>query len=336
MGAEEEPSAKWTCHRCGDAADTEFLAASKNTANIVTTSRDNDFDELSWWVVDLTNHSQGATALVKRCMRTYGWDGSMTRKVLAAYRQFIILKKELKDWNANILSPCHLVEQMWHCHILDVVNYCHDMMLLCGRLIGHNPDGALDYVGKKMREEATRVSLLEHFGSYDEEIWKFSQDMISIHFRAYNKRDITINAHRTDTLGHALREYKSRIGRSEFVWRFEFIQGKKQVEVHPDLTPESLQMTGNDLIYCYIGPLNDDDANEEKRFLTVGVKDQNGEKCMFRIKRTTQMRKLFRVHTERKGMHVQDCRFMTNGEAMDPNVSAAYFNLKDNDIIDCI
>jgi len=277
--------------------------------------------------------------------------------VLDAYHQFITLKKELKDWDANILSPCHLVDQMWHCHILDVANYCHDMMLLCGRLVGHNPDGALDYVGKQMRDEATRVSLLEHFESYDVEVWNFSQDMINIRvkldkgeetvleevmrttkmqdvfrryaatkgftpadsltfrrnnkrihgnktvadlgleendlidcvlrraaininlrFRAYNREEITINVRRTDKLRYALREYVIRIGRSGFVRRFEFIKDKSRFEVHPDSTPERLQMTDNDLIYCYVGPQNDDFANEENESITVRLKDLGGQR----------------------------------------------------------
>jgi len=64
--------------------------------------------------------------------------------------------------------------EMWHCHILDVVNYCHDMMLLCGHVVGHNPDGALDYIAKQKRDDTTRASLIDHFGSYDEEVWAFS------------------------------------------------------------------------------------------------------------------------------------------------------------------
>ena len=69
-------------------------------------------------------------------------------------------------------APSHLVDQMWHQHILDVTNYCHDMMLLCGHVVGHNPDGALDYGGKKIRDTNTHRGLEDLFrGSYDKEIW---------------------------------------------------------------------------------------------------------------------------------------------------------------------
>ncbi len=149
--------------------------SASDTPNISIPPRENDFNTKTWWMVDLTSiggsSSQGATALVKRCMRTYGWDETKTRKVLAAYRQFIILKKELKDWDDNIVSPCHLVDQMWICHIVDVVNYYHDMMLLCGHVVDHNPDGALDHAAMQKRDKTTRASLKKHFGSYDEEVW---------------------------------------------------------------------------------------------------------------------------------------------------------------------
>jgi len=172
-------SAKRT-HR--DISDDEEVKVRSDNPLILIQPRENDFSAKTWWMVDLSpleeTSLQGASALVKRCMRTYGWDETKARKILAAYRQFIILKKKLKDWDATILSPCHFVDQMWHCHILDVVNYCHDMMLLCGHVVGHNPDGALDSAAKQKRDEATRASLKEHFGRYDEEVWNFSSDVL--------------------------------------------------------------------------------------------------------------------------------------------------------------
>ena len=131
---ENVASAKRSHH---DVADAESLAVAVSKfcdiPTIVMTPRENDFNEKTWWMVDLAPVEeaslQGASALVKRCMRTYSWDEAKARKVLASYRQFIALKKNLQDWNAEILSPCYLVDQMWHCHILDVVNYCHDTAL---------------------------------------------------------------------------------------------------------------------------------------------------------------------------------------------------------------
>ncbi len=178
-------SAKRSHNHDGSDSDAGFLAvddgksrSTSHTPNSFIPQRENDFNAMTWWMVDLTpiggSSSQGASALVKRCIRIFGWDEPIARRVLAAYRQFIILKKEKKDWDATILYPCHLVEQMWHCHILDVVNYYHDMMLLCGNVVGHNPDDALDSAAKQMRVRATRVALMTHFGSHDEAVWIYS------------------------------------------------------------------------------------------------------------------------------------------------------------------
>ena len=107
-----------------------------------------------------------------RCQREYLWDEAKCRRVLNAYRQFLELKKIFEDWDATILSPSQVVDQMWHQHLLDVTNYCHDTILLCGHVVGHNPDGALDGPAKAARTKTTRDALFENFGSdYNKEMW---------------------------------------------------------------------------------------------------------------------------------------------------------------------
>ena len=142
-------ASKRSKNNSGDAVDRDdtSIVSGENSNDILIPSRADDFSNRTWWMVDMhkdddeeSSTTQGATALVKRCMRVYNWSLEKTRKVLTAYRQFLTLKKEHKDWNATILSPSYLVDQMWHQHILDVVNYTHDMMLLCGHVVGHNPD----------------------------------------------------------------------------------------------------------------------------------------------------------------------------------------------------
>jgi hypothetical protein len=145
--------------------------------DISLSPRDDEFSSTSWWLVDVESNdviTQGATPLVKRCIRVYGWDLVKTRKVLKAYRQFLFLKKQYEDWDGTKLSPCTLVDEMWQQHILDVVNYCHDMMLLCGCVLGYNPDETLDDVAKF---EKTREGLELHFkNNFDEDIWLGKQD----------------------------------------------------------------------------------------------------------------------------------------------------------------
>ncbi|KAL7548554.1 hypothetical protein ACHAWF_011844, partial [Thalassiosira exigua] len=159
--------------------ETDSSLAADPASESAIDSRPNDFSERSWWMVDVASDAaesstQGASALARRCMHVRGWDEAQTRRILAAYRQFLTLKKKLGDWDATLLSPCHLVDQMWHQHILDNFNYYHDMLLLCGRFVGHNPDGALDLEAKRRRDRFTRECLCQHFGRYDPEIWDFN------------------------------------------------------------------------------------------------------------------------------------------------------------------
>jgi hypothetical protein len=124
---------------------------------------------LTWWMVDLQAQpapDQGATPLVRRCVRALGWSEAKARSVLSAYRQFLHVKKMKKDWNATLLSPSVAVDQMWHQHILDSNNYPHDCAILCGRFVGHNPDGASDGPAKAERLKATKEALLECYGEY--------------------------------------------------------------------------------------------------------------------------------------------------------------------------
>lgn len=81
----------------------------------------------------------------------------------------LTLMKEHCDWDAKNWLPSLLVDQMWHLHILEVTNYNHDVILLCGHLVGHNPDRALS--GNAERDETTHKALEQRFPNYDKEIW---------------------------------------------------------------------------------------------------------------------------------------------------------------------
>jgi hypothetical protein len=351
-----------------DDSDDEALG-SDHQHNVLVPPRENDFNEKTWWMVDLDpveeTSLQGASVLVKRCMRTYNWDEAKARKVLAAYRQFIILKKKYQDWNAEILSPCYLVDQMWHCHILDVVNYCHDMMLLCGHVVGHNPDGALDSAAKQKRDDTTRKLLQQHFGSYDEEIWNYSPDsasenvksianqsegtavqeeksansvMITIHIEFFNDEEVSImvkrrdiKVKRTDRMEHVFNELASRSGLPASNLRFKLIDGEN---IHSDSTPESLGLNDNDRIHCFFTPphITPPPPHDTNDTITIRLKDQMGEEVMFRVRKTTRMMKVFNAYAGRKGMYVEDFPFMIDGEEINPFSSPADLDCKENDI----
>ncbi|KAL9185563.1 hypothetical protein ACHAXT_003340 [Thalassiosira profunda] len=118
--------------------------------------------------------------------------------------------------------------------------------------------------------------------------------------------------------------------------------------IGPDETPKMLELEDEDQIDCVlaqVGGADDDDAEgggESKPSgeggsepITIRVKDQNGEETMFKIKRTTRMKKVFSTYAARKGVEATAMRFMLDGENIDPESTPAALDLDDNDQIDC-
>jgi hypothetical protein len=141
----------------------------------------------SWWKIQLSSRTpSGATPLFTRCIRECGWSQVYTTRVLKGYRQFLELKTSVEDWDAEILSPPLPIDQMWHQHILDVKNCVADCMLLCGNLVGHNPDGGFDGSDRVSRIRSTKVALKARFGKdFDNEICSFEEVAIPVHEEHY-------------------------------------------------------------------------------------------------------------------------------------------------------
>jgi hypothetical protein len=114
-------------------------------------------------------------------MNAHNWSEEHARRVLKGYRQFMTLKARLEDWNATILSPSSVVDQIWHLHILDTQRYAADCITLCGQVVHHNVDAGLNGLtpeesdARRDRRANTRAALLEHFEENEidkERVWK--------------------------------------------------------------------------------------------------------------------------------------------------------------------
>lgn len=133
------------------------------------------FQPDTWWIVDRQYRPRlrgGATPLVSRCMRAYGWSEAYSRRVLHGYRQFLQLKTATNDWDALVLEPSKDINRLWQQHILDVVNYVFDCLLLCGHVLGHLPDEE-ELIEERIQRRRDTKQLLENvFSEIDGEIWR--------------------------------------------------------------------------------------------------------------------------------------------------------------------
>ncbi|KAL9188795.1 hypothetical protein ACHAXT_007173 [Thalassiosira profunda] len=167
------------------------VAGRSKRGGTTSTQRDEEID--AWWQIDSLKSIDstenalltGASRVVKAFLEDdyIAWfckaDGKtpdelfQTAAVVKAYRQFIDVKNQRNDWDANKLSPCILVEIMWKAHS-QLPAYASDMKLLCGRAVQFVDDEDID--DDEAGEEAARVqatvdAIQARCGSVDERVW---------------------------------------------------------------------------------------------------------------------------------------------------------------------
>ena len=115
--------------------------------------------------------------LKARCQRLYGWTSEFADKGIQGYCLFMKFKLQQEDWNASILSPSLVVDQVWHQHILDALHYYQACTKYTdGHVIGHDPDGGLDQAARAKRVESTKICLKLVFrNNVDAEVWSFEE-----------------------------------------------------------------------------------------------------------------------------------------------------------------
>ena len=215
----------------------------------------------------------------------------------------------------------HESDQMWHQHILDVVNYYHDMMLLCGRVIGHNPDGAM--AGKAERDEATKNALEQRFPDYERDIWGHVMS-IKLRFRDQYGNEEIIEAVYKGSMEGAFRKYAQKRNTALHLVKFRLNNGSL---IQMASTPKDLGLRENAIIRTSVSSVDT---------ITIRVKDLTGEETMFTVKRTTRMGKIFDAYAARKGCCPQSLRFSLDGENILCDFTPAELQLEDHDQIDVI
>ena len=84
-----------------------------------------------------------------------------------------------------------------------------------------------------------------------------------------------------------------------------------------------------------IGPVVSPDGGDD--VLIIRILDDTHEETYFKIKRTSEMRRVFVTYAERKGMECSALRFLLDGERIsDPDATPEMLELEDMDLIRCV
>lgn len=174
---EEEEDDRWRPPPRGGASPRGAPLTSREYLTVGVPASSHVFTAETWWIVDRHYRPvlrQGATPLLVRGMREYGWSEAYARRVLAAYRQWMELHAVAATRDVvPCYKPSRDVKRLWKQHILDPVNYVRDCALLCDYVVEHNPDDAeQDERTQRQRQRATREALDDRYRDVDVEVWR--------------------------------------------------------------------------------------------------------------------------------------------------------------------
>jgi Ubiquitin-2 like Rad60 SUMO-like len=300
-----------------------------------------------WWEVNRKHDpplSRGATPLVERCMRVFGWGEAFSRRTLRGYRQFMELKSVMNDWQETKLSAPIAVQQMWEQHILDNLNYTEDCFLLFGRVIGHDPDSILNERATNDRIKTTKIAFQARYGSdLDPDVWDYGQaetDTV-IDADSPEQTDPTPTARGmlpVASIGPGRNNSLSPRGRSMMVNPDEEVRSPLEIQTHNSHVDRgrgsSLTRSPPAQRSMSKGPRSPKSPTGNEP-ITIFLRDSNsGEETYFSLRYRSTLRIVFTVFAERKGLSQENLKFSFNSQVLTGYETPYSLGLEDRARID--
>uniref|UniRef100_A0A7S3NJX2 Ubiquitin-like domain-containing protein n=1 Tax=Aureoumbra lagunensis TaxID=44058 RepID=A0A7S3NJX2_9STRA len=112
--------------------------------------------------------------LLNECIREFGWEKEEAEKKFLEYKRFLTLKINVeKDGEDVELSPSADIDTIWHMHLSNNWNYKSLEKSAQRECIRHNPAGAKDLEGRRVRAVATISAYKARFETdLPQDIWK--------------------------------------------------------------------------------------------------------------------------------------------------------------------
>ena len=304
-----------------------------------------------WWELNRKHDpplTRGATPLVERCMRVFGWGEAFSRRSLRGYRQFMELKSVMNDWQETKLSAPIAVQQMWEQHILDNLNYTDDCFLLFGRVIGHDPDCILNERATVDRIKTTKIAFQARYGSdLDPDVWDFGQTDSDTVIDTDNAAEQPPHSAVTPrgmlpvaAVGLARNASLSPRGRSLMINSDDEGRSPLDIATHGSMAadrgrgnsrPRSPPAQQRSLSKGPRSPKSPS-GNEP---ITIFLRDSNsGEETYFSLRYRSTLRIVFTVFAERKGLSQENLKFSFNSQVLTGYETPYSLGLEDRARID--
>jgi small ubiquitin-related modifier len=155
---------------------------------------------------------------------------------------------------------------------------------------------------------------------------------ITVKVRNQSGDEMVFKVKKTTKMSKIIDAYGSRTGLQAGTFRFMF-DGQR---VKDDDTPKMLEMEENDQIDVLIEALGGGDtaADGEVATINIKVKDQSGDEMLFKVKKTTKMSKIMEAYAQRRGVGVENLRFVYDGQRLSKDGTPKMMEMDDEDQID--
>eukprot|EP00984_Skeletonema_dohrnii_P001398 scaffold446_cov133-Skeletonema_dohrnii-CCMP3373.AAC.9 len=286
----------------------------------------------AWW-------EQHSLALVKKTVEDCDCIEADARDIVKAYQQFLVVKREMKDWE-NELIPCDKVAAMMELHELhEDFDYQSDMQCLCDHDFGGNQLLVCGKDDDSDREKATFEAVKKRFGSeFNEELWNtVSICIVEVDggikwdpaSEDLNKSGFFVDRQKSDPLQSAFEAYTLSGDPVEPTTDFQFLLSRTEEVIDPNDTASGLRLTYRDATFALY---------TSETFIEVKVEktDSSGPRLFYAAEQMATMSKALQDLVKDGEGDETEYVFMFKGKRLYGFETPMSLQMKHFDIIDAI
>ncbi|MBS0351584.1 MAG: hypothetical protein JSR33_10470 [Proteobacteria bacterium] len=114
--------------------------------------------------------------IIKKMVEHQGWLQKEAEAVCRLYKNFLFINKKYRE-NYSALPPSEEVDEFWHNHILDTMNYRKDCEMIFGAYFDHYPYFGIDgRTTMKNLESAFETTQKLHIKEFGEPVYQITSN----------------------------------------------------------------------------------------------------------------------------------------------------------------